>query len=143
MIIEFEESLHSIPSLMSAHCDRILRRTKHSWTCGEIETGIPKLMESFSFLSAKNEFHDLYQHQLSACLLNESSASYEAEKRSIQRLEMECGDTSTYKLEGMLTDLALAHEMNTHSHESNEFQQLAGNHEPVDPYSYRQIYPFR
>lgn len=106
---EFEKT--SIAALMASFCDRILRKSGERMTDETMEDSLAKLVDLFSFLADKDDFAEIYRNQLSKRLLTDSSASEDAEKNVIQRLKMKCGATFTSKLEGMITDLALANDM--------------------------------
>ncbi|KAF4716415.1 hypothetical protein FOZ63_015318, partial [Perkinsus olseni] len=56
-------------------------------------------------------FAEIYRNQLAKRLLYDTSASDEAEKNVIQKLKMKCGAQFTSKLEGMITDISLASDM--------------------------------
>lgn len=100
---------HSFAALMSAFCDRILKKSsgeRHSED--QVELLLTKMVELFSFLSDKDLFAEIYRNHLSKRLLYETSASDDAEKSMIGKLKMKCGAQFTSKLEGMITDLSLA-----------------------------------
>merc|ERR1712118_530298 len=99
---------YSFAALMSAFCDRILKKTGERLSDDQIEVLLQKMVELFSFLTDKDLFAEIYRNQLSKRLLSETSASEDAEKRMIQKLKMKCGAQFTSKLEGMITDLSLA-----------------------------------
>lgn len=81
------------------------------------------MVELFSFLSDKDLFAEIYRNQLSKRLLYETSASEDAEKSMIAKLKMKCGAQFTSKLEGMITDLSLASDLQKDFREHTE--QLA------------------
>jgi cullin 1 len=99
---------YSFAALMSAFCDRILKKTGERLSDDQIEVLLQKMVELFSFLTDKDLFAEIYRNQLSKRLLSETSASEDAEKSMIQKLKMKCGAQFTSKLEGMITDLSLA-----------------------------------
>jgi len=55
----------------------------------------------------KDLFADIYKNQLAKRLLNQRSASDDAEKIMIAKLKMQCGTHFTSKMEGILSDLAV------------------------------------
>lgn len=108
----------STAALMSSFCDRLLKKSSSDKLSEEvIEESMTKLVELFSFLTEKDDFAEIYRNQLAKRLLGDMSASEEAEKSLIQKLKMKCGSSFTSKLEGMVTDLSLANEM------QREFEQ--------------------
>jgi len=101
----------SFAALMSAFCDRILKKSGERLLDDQVELLLTKMVELFSFLSDKDLFAEIYRNQLSKRLLYETSASEDAEKSMIAKLKMKCGAQFTSKLEGMITDLSLASEL--------------------------------
>jgi cullin 1 len=102
---------YSFAALMSAFCDRILKKSGERLSDDQVEILLSKMVELFSFLSDKDLFAEIYRNQLSKRLLYETSASDDAEKSMIQKLKMKCGAQFTSKLEGMITDLSLASDL--------------------------------
>jgi len=101
----------SFAQLMSSFCDRILKKSGERLTDDAVEVLLTKMVELFSFLSDKDLFAEVYRNQLSKRLLYETSASEDAEKSMIAKLKMKCGAQFTSKLEGMVTDLSLASDL--------------------------------
>lgn len=99
---------YSFAALMSSFCDRILKKSGERLSDDQVEALLTKMVELFSFLSDKDLFAEIYRNQLSKRLLYETSASEDAEKSMIAKLKMKCGAQFTSKLEGMITDLSLA-----------------------------------
>merc|ERR1711959_136446 len=99
---------YSFAALMSSFCDRILKKSGERLSDDAVEILLGKMVELFSFLTDKDLFAEIYRNQLSKRLLSETSASEDAEKSMIQKLKMKCGAQFTSKLEGMITDLSLA-----------------------------------
>lgn len=106
---DFEKVSMSV--LMSSFCDRVLRKSADRLSDELVEGSISRLVDLFSFLQDKDDFAEVYRQQLAKRLLGDASASDEAEKSLIQKLKMKCGANFTSKLEGMITDLALANDM--------------------------------
>merc|ERR1719224_220178 len=102
---------YSFAQLMSSFCDRILKKSGERLTDDAVEVLLTKMVELFSFLSDKDLFAEIYRNQLSKRLLSETSASEDAEKSMIAKLKMKCGAQFTSKLEGMITDLSLASDL--------------------------------
>jgi len=102
---------YSFAALMSSFCDRILKKSGERLSDDQVEQLLTKMVELFSFLSDKDLFAEIYRNQLSKRLLYETSASEDAEKSMIAKLKMKCGAQFTSKLEGMITDLSLASDL--------------------------------
>jgi cullin 1 len=110
----------SFAALMSAFCDRILKKSGDRLSDEQVESLLTKMVELFSFLSDKDLFVEIYRNQLSKRLLYETSASEDAEKSMIAKLKMKCGAQFTSKLEGMITDLSLASDLQKDFREHTE-----------------------
>jgi len=102
---------YSFAALMSSFCDRILKKSGERLSDDQVEGFLNKMVELFSFLCDKDLFAEIYRNQLSKRLLYETSASEDAEKSMIAKLKMKCGAQFTSKLEGMITDLFLASDL--------------------------------
>lgn len=92
---------------MSSFCDRVLRSGGEKLSEAEVEDNLEKVVQLFSYLTEKDRFAEIYRNQLAKRLLNQRSASTDAEKIMIAKLKMQCGTQFTAKLEGMLNDLAV------------------------------------
>ena len=77
------------------------------------------------YLTDKDLFAEIYRNQLAKRLLNQRSASDDAERLMIGKLKLRCGSQFTGKMEGMLNDLAIGvdhqSDFDTHTkeHKSN------------------------
>merc|ERR1719163_2611073 len=114
---------YTFAALMSSFCDRILKKSGERLSDDQVEVLLSKMVELFSFLTDKDLFAEIYRNQLSKRLLYETSASEDAEKSMIAKLKMKCGAQFTSKLEGMITDLSLASDLQKDFREHGE--QLA------------------
>jgi cullin 1 len=93
---------------MASYCDRILKTGGEKLGDEEVEVYLEKTVQLFSYLTDKDLFAEIYRNQLAKRLLNQRSASDEHEKVMITKLKQRCGSQFTSKMEGMLSDLALA-----------------------------------
>lgn len=96
--------------LMSTFCDRILKSGGDKLSETEVEQSLDRIVQLFSFLNDKDLFAEIYRNQLAKRLLNQRSASDDAEKAMIAKLKVQCGTQFTSKMEGMLNDLAVGSE---------------------------------
>jgi cullin 1 len=92
---------------MSTFCDRILKTGGEKMSDAQVEEYLEKVVQIFSYLTDKDLFAEIYRNQLSKRLLNQRSASDDAERLMIQKLKLQCGAQFTGKMEGMLNDLAI------------------------------------
>lgn len=93
--------------LMSTFCDRVLKSGGEKLSDAEVEDSLDRIVQLFSYLTDKDLFAEIYRNQLAKRLLNQRSASDDAEKVMIAKLKMQCGTHFTSKMEGMLSDLAV------------------------------------
>jgi cullin 1 len=93
--------------LMSSFCDRILKSGGEKLSDEDVESYLEKTVQLFSYLTDKDLFAEIYRNQLAKRLLNQRSASDDAERLMIGKLKLRCGSQFTGKMEGMLNDLAI------------------------------------
>mmetsp|Transcript_10856 Transcript_10856/g.33497 ORF Transcript_10856/g.33497 Transcript_10856/m.33497 type:complete len:745 (-) Transcript_10856:58-2292(-) len=93
--------------LMSSFCDRILKSGGEKLSDEDVEAYLEKTVQLFSYLTDKDLFAEIYRNQLAKRLLNQRSASDDAERLMIGKLKLRCGSQFTGKMEGMLNDLAI------------------------------------
>lgn len=107
---------HTNAELMSTYCDRVLKSGGEKLSEAEVEQSLDRIVQLFSYLTDKDLFADIYRNHLAKRLLNQRSASDDAEKIMIAKLKLQCGTHFTSKMEGMLSDLAVGVE------QRNEFE---------------------
>mmetsp|Transcript_24749 Transcript_24749/g.80040 ORF Transcript_24749/g.80040 Transcript_24749/m.80040 type:complete len:784 (-) Transcript_24749:368-2719(-) len=93
--------------LMSSFCDRLLKSGGEKLSEQDVEAYLEKTVQLFSYLTDKDLFAEIYRNQLAKRLLNQRSASDDAERLMIGKLKLRCGSQFTGKMEGMLNDLAI------------------------------------
>lgn len=116
-IVNNDMGQFSNAELMSTFCDRILKSGGEKLSETEVEQSLDRIVQLFSFLTDKDMFAEIYRNQLAKRLLNQRSASDDAEKAMIAKLKVQCGTQFTSKMEGMLNDLAVGAE------QKSEFDQ--------------------
>lgn len=104
--------------LLSSYCDRVLKIGMEKLSEPQVEENLDKIVQLFSYLTDKDLFAEIYRNQLAKRLLNQRSRSEDAEKLMISKLKVQCGTQFTSKMEGMLSDLAVA------AKQRGEFEQL-------------------
>ncbi|KAL7437071.1 hypothetical protein ACHAXM_007132 [Skeletonema potamos] len=110
VIVNNDVGTFSNAELMSTFCDRILKSGGEKLSETEVEQSLDRIVQLFSFLTDKDLFAEIYRNQLAKRLLNQRSASDDAEKAMIAKLKVQCGTQFTSKMEGMLNDLAVGSE---------------------------------
>ncbi|KAJ0400979.1 hypothetical protein P43SY_008782 [Pythium insidiosum] len=110
----------SSAKLMSTFCDRILKTGGEKLSDEQVEDYLEKVVFVFSYLTDKDLFAEIYRNQLAKRLLNQRSASADAEVQMISKLKLRCGAQFTGKMEGMMNDLAIGSD---HHQEFEGFMQ--------------------
>ena len=98
---------HSTADMLSSFCDRILKSGGEKLSDDQVEDYCRRVVELFSYLTDKDLFAEIYRNQLAKRLLNQRSASDDAERQMIAKLKMQCGAQFTSKMEGMMNDLRI------------------------------------
>ena len=101
----------SFAQFLSSYCDRVLKKGGERLSDEAVEIMLTRAVDLFSYLTDKDMFAEIYKHQLSKRLLQETSSSEDAEKSLIQKLKLKCGAQFCSKLEGMISDMKIASEM--------------------------------
>jgi len=97
--------------LLSSFTDRLLKTgSTERLSDQEIEEHLEKSVQLFTYLTEQDLFAEIYRNQLARRLLNQRSASDDMERLMISKLKLRCGGQFTSKMEGMLSDLAVAAE---------------------------------
>ncbi|CAH0475607.1 unnamed protein product [Peronospora belbahrii] len=117
----------SSAKLMSTFCDRILKTGGEKLSDEQVEDYLEKVVFVFSYLTDKDLFAEIYRNQLAKRLLNQRSASADAEVLMIGKLKLRCGAQFTGKMEGMMNDLAIG------SDHHQEFEGFLKKRRESDP----------
>ncbi|GER55913.1 cullin 1 [Striga asiatica] len=102
---------NSSADLLATFCDNILKKGGSEKLSDEaIEDTLEKVVKLLAYISDKDLFAEFYRKKLSRRLLFDKSANDEHERSILTKLKQQCGAQFTSKMEGMVTDLALARE---------------------------------
>ncbi|VDM42540.1 unnamed protein product [Toxocara canis] len=110
---EMEELLTQVsttksPELLARYCDLLLKKSAKNPEEGEMEELLTQVMIVFKYIEDKDVFQKFYTKMLAKRLVNELSASDEAESNMISKLKQMCGFEYTSKLQRMFTDTSLS-----------------------------------
>lgn len=100
-----------IAGLLASFCDRALKRTAERLSEEQLEELLTKCVQLFEHVTDKDYFSNIYKSKLAKRLLNDDTASDDAERGMIAKLKMLCGAQFTSKMEGMINDLRTAAEV--------------------------------
>ncbi|KAF9604482.1 hypothetical protein IFM89_006804 [Coptis chinensis] len=103
----------SIAELLSTFCDSFLQKGSEVEKLGEdvIEETIEKVVRLVAYIHEKDLFAEFSRKKLARRLLSDRSANIEHEKRLLSKLKQQFGTYFTSKMEGMVTDLTLARDL--------------------------------
>ncbi|KAL5701175.1 hypothetical protein ACHQM5_026540 [Ranunculus cassubicifolius] len=103
----------SSAELLSTFCDMFLQKGSVVDKLGDdaIEETIVKVVGLLAYLHDKDIFAEFTRKKLARRLLNDRSSNIEHEKLLLSKLKQQFGSYFTSKMEGMVTDLSLAKEV--------------------------------
>ncbi len=107
LLFSFSQNVgqHTNATLMSSYCNKLLRTGGAKLSEEEIEEQLVKVIQVFSYLTDKDLFAEFYRNQLAKRLLNQRSASNDAELSMIMKLKVKCGSQFTSKMQVCLFSL--------------------------------------
>ncbi|RVW54547.1 Cullin-1 [Vitis vinifera] len=118
----------SSAELLAAFCDNILKKGGSEKLSDEaIEDTLEKVVKLLAYIGDKDLFAEFYRKKLARRLLFDRSANDEHERSILTKLKQQCGGQFTSKMEGMVTDLALARENQGH------FEEYLSNNPIANP----------
>ncbi|KAJ3140802.1 hypothetical protein HK100_009238 [Physocladia obscura] len=100
------------PELLAKFCDSLLRKTSKVSDDREVEEILNNIMTVFKYVEDKDVFQKFYSKFLAKRLVNQASASDDAEASMISKLKEACGFEYTSKLQRMFTDISLSKDLN-------------------------------
>ncbi|XP_021767306.1 cullin-1-like [Chenopodium quinoa] len=112
--------------LLATFCDNILKKGGSEKLSDEaIEDSLDKVVKLLAYVSDKDMFAEFYRKKLSRRLLFDKSAHDDHERSILTKLKQQCGAQFTSKMEGMVTDLTLGRENQTHFEDYLEQNPIA------------------
>ncbi|PHU13416.1 Cullin-1 [Capsicum chinense] len=108
----------STAELLASYCDNTLKKGGNEQLSDDaIEDTLDKVVKLVMYISDKDVFAEFYRKKLSRRLLFDRSGNEEHERLILSKLKQQCGGQFTSKMEGMVTDLSLVKENQTHLQE--------------------------
>jgi cullin 1 len=106
-----EVSESSSAEVLVAFCDNLLRKGgTEKLSDDAIEASLDAVVNLLVYINDKDLFAEFYRKRLARRLLFDNSSSDDRERGFMQRLKQQNGSQFTSKIEGMVTDIALARE---------------------------------
>ncbi|MCD7470105.1 hypothetical protein HAX54_009686 [Datura stramonium] len=118
----------STAELLASYCDNTLKKGGNELLSDDvIKDTLDKVVKLVTYISEKDVFAEFYRKKLSHRLLFNRSANEEHERLILSKLKQQFGGQFTSKMEGMVTDLSLVKENQTH------FQEYINNNPAMNP----------
>lgn len=89
------------PELLAAYCHKILKKSNKNLEEAELEETLNKMLIVFKYISDKDVFEVYYKKRLADRLIEQTSASDDAEASMISKMKHTCGYNYTNKLQRM------------------------------------------
>ncbi|KAI8871170.1 Cullin-domain-containing protein [Ramicandelaber brevisporus] len=107
-----QEDQSKSPELLARYCDHLLKKGSRSYEESDLEAKLNSVMSVFRFIDNRDVFQKFYSTQLAKRLVNQNSASDDAEASMITKLKEVCGPEHTTKLQRMFQDVGVSKDIN-------------------------------
>lgn len=124
-LVEKAKSSSKSPELLARYCDVLLKKSAKNPDENELDEALESVMVIFRYVEDKDVFQKFYSKMLAKRLVQQNSASDDAESNMISKLKQACGFEYTSKLQRMFQDMSLSKDMN------DRFKQHTTTTEPA------------
>jgi cullin 1 len=100
------------PELLARYCDILLKKNTKNTEDAELEETLSQVMIVFTYIEDKDVFQKFYSNWLARRLVQQTSASDDAESTMISKLKTACGFEYTSKLQRMFLDIGVSKDLN-------------------------------
>ncbi|KAH0540917.1 cullin-1-like [Cotesia glomerata] len=100
------------PELLAKYCDILLKKSSRNADEAEVEDSLVQIMLVHKYIEDKDVFQKFYSRLLAKRLVNQMSASDDAEASMISKMKAACGFEYTSKLQRMFQDIGLSKDLN-------------------------------
>merc|ERR1719427_1205023 len=100
------------PELLARYCDSLLKKSAKNPEEAEMEENLNSVMIIFKYFEDKDVFEKFYSRMLARRLVQQNSASDDAEASFISKLRAMCGYEYTNKLQRMFVDMNVSKDLN-------------------------------
>lgn len=100
------------PELLARYCDSLLKKSAKNPEESELEDILNSVMVIFKYVEDKDVFQKFYSKMLAKRLVQQNSASDDAEAMVISKLRCMCGYEYTNKLQRMFVDVNVSKDLN-------------------------------
>lgn len=101
------------PELLAKYTDNLLKKTAKSAEESDLEQMLGQIMTVFKYIEDKDVFQKFYSRMLAKRLVQNTSASDDAETSMIGKLKEACGFEYTNKLQRMFQDMQISADLNS------------------------------
>ena len=101
------------PELLAKYCDQILKKSNKQTQEQDLEDLLNQVMVIFHYVGDKDVFERFYSNRLALRIVQQLSASDDAEASMIAKLKQACGYQYTNKLQSMFKDIELSKDLNS------------------------------
>ena len=108
------------PELLARYCDFLLKKNTKSSEDTELEDTLSQVMIVFTYIEDKDVFQKFYSKWLAKRLVQQTSASDDAESTMISKLKTACGFEYTSKLQRMFLDVGVSKDLNEAFKKAND-----------------------
>ncbi|KAK7593142.1 hypothetical protein V9T40_007894 [Parthenolecanium corni] len=115
------------PELLAKFCDLLLKKSSKNPEEAELEDTLNQVMIMFKYIEDKDVFQKFYSKMLAKRLVQQMSASDDAEASMISKLKQACGFEYTSKLQRMFQDIGVSKDLN-----ESFRRHIANSNEPLD-----------
>lgn len=106
------QSSSKSPELLARYCDTLLKKNTKNTEDAELEDTLSQVMVVFTYIEDKDVFQKFYSKWLARRLVQQTSASDDAESLMITKLKTACGFEYTSKLQRMFLDVGVSKGLN-------------------------------
>lgn len=106
------QSSSKSPELLARYCDTLLKKNTKNTEDAELEDTLSQVMIVFTYIEDKDVFQKFYSKWLARRLVQQTSASDDAESTMITKLKTACGFEYTSKLQRMFLDVGVSKGLN-------------------------------
>ncbi|KAJ3359163.1 hypothetical protein GGF32_009611 [Allomyces javanicus] len=100
------------PELLAKYSDMLLKKSAKNPEEAELDEALNQIMTVFKYIEDKDVFQKFYAKALAKRLVNQTSASEDAESLMITKLKDACGYDYTSKLQRLFTDVGTSKDLN-------------------------------
>lgn len=111
-VTRISNSSSKSPELLARYCDVLLKKSSKNVEDAELEEALTQVMTVFTYIEDKDVFQKFYSKWLAKRLVQQLSASDDAEATMISKLKSACGFEYTSKLQRMFQDQGISKDLN-------------------------------